>query len=159
MISLLAELNAIARDAFASAGLSPDYGRVQISDRPDLAQFQCNGALAAAKALHANPREIAARIVAHLKSPLLAAVDIQGPGFINLKLNDAAIEERLKRLLPTREALGPCGGRQMRHRGFRRAKCRQTYACRSSPFGHYRRLLAALVPRAGLESNERCASR
>ena len=52
MISLGAELSAIAGDAFAAEGLSPSFGLVTRSDRPDLAQFQCNGALAAAKQLN-----------------------------------------------------------------------------------------------------------
>jgi len=47
MTSLLSELGAIAGAAFAAENLSADFGQVQLSDRPDLAQFQCNGALAA----------------------------------------------------------------------------------------------------------------
>jgi len=52
--------------AFASAGLSAELGRVTPSDRPDLADFQCNGALAAAKQARRDPREIAAGVVAEL---------------------------------------------------------------------------------------------
>ena len=61
MTSLSAELSAIAGAAFAAEGLSPELGSVQVSDRPDLAQFQCNGALPAAKAAKQNPRAIAER--------------------------------------------------------------------------------------------------
>ena len=50
MSSLLDDLSALAAKAFAAEGLDPALGRVQPADRPDLAQFQCNGALAAAKA-------------------------------------------------------------------------------------------------------------
>ena len=56
MTALAAELSAIAGSAFAAEGLSAELGKVQASDRPDLAQFQCNGALPAAKAAKANPR-------------------------------------------------------------------------------------------------------
>ena len=71
------------------------FGQVQVSDRPDLAQFQCNGALAAAKAAKANPRAIAEKIAARLKAdPLFAKVEIAGPGFINLDLTDAALNVR-----------------------------------------------------------------
>ncbi|MFI4975286.1 MAG: arginine--tRNA ligase [Caulobacterales bacterium] len=81
--------------AFAAAGLPHSLGRVAPSDRPDLADFQCNGALAAAKAAGRNPREIAAAIAGHLKAdPDFSAVEIAGPGFINLKLADAALSRR-----------------------------------------------------------------
>ena len=99
MTSLLAELNAIAGAAFAAEGLPAEFGQVQASDRPDLAQFQCNGALAAAKAAKAYPRSIAEKIAARLKtSPLFADVAIAGPGFINLKLKDEALQARLQTL-------------------------------------------------------------
>jgi arginyl-tRNA synthetase len=47
--------------AFAAEGVDAAVARVTTSDRPDLADFQSNGALAAAKALKANPRELANR--------------------------------------------------------------------------------------------------
>jgi arginyl-tRNA synthetase len=81
--------------AFAAEGLAPEYGRVTASDRPDLADFQCNGALAAAKAAKANPREIAGRIAARVADdPRLAGVEVAGPGFINLKASGAFLSER-----------------------------------------------------------------
>lgn len=90
--SLLADLTAIMGKAFAAEGLDPVLGRVQVSDRPDLAQFQSNGALAAAKAAKANPRALAEKLAAHLNSdPRFAKVEIAGPGFLNLDLTDAAL--------------------------------------------------------------------
>jgi arginyl-tRNA synthetase len=98
MSGLVAELSAIARAAFADEGLSGSFGQVQASDRPDLAQFQCNGALAAAKQAKANPRAIAEKIAARLKvNPIFAKVEIAGPGFINLDVTDAALAERAAR--------------------------------------------------------------
>jgi len=107
MTALLAELSAIAGAAFAAENLSESFGQVQRSDRPDLAQFQCNGALAAAKhvlrsaesgaggAARANPRAIAEKIAARLKAdPLLAKVEIAGPGFINFDVTDDALAAR-----------------------------------------------------------------
>jgi arginyl-tRNA synthetase len=95
MISLAAELSAIAKAAFAAEGLPAELGAVQASDRADLAQFQCNGALAAAKAAKANPRALAEKVAARLKgNPLFAKVEIAGPGFINLDVTDAALAER-----------------------------------------------------------------
>ena len=64
MTSLLAELSATAGAAFAAEALPPEFGQVQFSDRPDLAQFQCNGALPAAKHAKTNPRAIAEKIAA-----------------------------------------------------------------------------------------------
>jgi arginyl-tRNA synthetase len=96
MTSLSAELSAIAAAAFAAEGLSPALGQVAASDRPDLAQFQCNGALAAAKQAKANPRAIAEKIAARLKQEsIFAKVEIAGPGFINLDLTDEALAVRL----------------------------------------------------------------
>jgi arginyl-tRNA synthetase len=96
MISLSAELTAIAGAAFAAEGLSPELGMVQVSDRPDLAQFQCNGALPAAKAAKQNPRAIAGKIAARLKAnPIFSKVEIAGPGFINLDVTDDAAATRV----------------------------------------------------------------
>ncbi len=96
MISLAADLSRAVEDAFAAEGLDRCFGQVQVSDRPDLAQFQCNGALAAAKAAKANPRAIAEKIAARLKSDAqFAKVEIAGPGFINLDLTDEALNARI----------------------------------------------------------------
>ena len=81
--------------AFAAEGVDAALARVTPSDRPDLADFQSNGALAAAKALKANPRELATRIAEHLSAdPRFTSVEVAGPGFINLKLADAVLAER-----------------------------------------------------------------
>ncbi len=96
MIPLTAELSARAGRAFAAEGFAAELGSVQASDRPDLAQFQCNGALAAAKAAKANPRAIAEKIAAHLKAdPLFSKIEIAGPGFINLDVTDTALAQRV----------------------------------------------------------------
>ena len=81
-----------------------ELGQVQISDRPDLAQFQCNGALAAARLVKGNPREIAERIRDRLNvSGMFEEVAIAGPGFVNLRLKDAVLERNLRRLAGVRE--------------------------------------------------------
>lgn len=85
--------------AFAAAGLPAELGRVTPSDRPDLADFQCNGALPAAKRAGRNPRDVAAEVVAGLAGDArLAGVEIAGPGFINLKLSDAALSQRAREI-------------------------------------------------------------
>ena len=96
MTSLLSELRVSASQAFAAMGLSPGFGTVQPSDRPDLAQFQCNGALTAAKEARANPRAIAERAAALMRSDaIFAEVAVAGPGFINLKVKDEVLERHL----------------------------------------------------------------
>src|ERR1700684_1436412 len=108
MTSLLYELCAIAGAAFAADGLPPELGSVQISDRPDLAQFQCNGALAAAKTAKAKPRAIADKIAARLGvTGLFAEVSVAGPGFINLKLKDEVLENRLQRVAADPQSVLP----------------------------------------------------
>lgn len=92
MNDLKGALSEAAGAAFAAEGVEASFGRVTASDRPDLADFQCNGALAAAKALKVNPRQLAERVVARLKDdPRLKSVEIAGPGFINFVLTDAAL--------------------------------------------------------------------
>jgi arginyl-tRNA synthetase len=94
-MTLVSDLSRIAGEAFAAEGLPSHFGQVQVSDRPDLAQFQCNGALAAAKVSKSNPREIAGRIAARLATQaIFAKVEIAGPGFLNLDLTDAALDAR-----------------------------------------------------------------
>ena len=90
MTSLTQTLSAMAGESFAACGLSADFGLVRVSDRPDLAQFQCNGALAAAKQAGKNPRAVAEQVAANLKQrPEFSVIEIAGPGFINLNLTDA----------------------------------------------------------------------
>lgn len=99
MSDLKRSLSEAAAAAFEAAGLSPEFGRVTASDRPDLADFQCNGALAAAKSAKRNPREIAAQVVDGLKDdPRLDSVEIAGAGFINLRVSAAALSARAQEI-------------------------------------------------------------
>ncbi|HZZ70053.1 MAG TPA: arginine--tRNA ligase [Phenylobacterium sp.] len=99
MSDLKGSLSEAVEAAFASLGAPPELGRVTASDRPDLADFQSNGALAAAKRMGKNPREIAAQVAEALAGdPRLGAVEIAGPGFINLKLTDAALSDRARQI-------------------------------------------------------------
>lgn len=95
MTDLRTELSEAVGAAFAAEGVDAALARVTPSDRPDLADFQSNGALAAAKALKTNPRELAQRVAGRLSGdPRLASVEVAGPGFINLKVADAALAAR-----------------------------------------------------------------
>lgn len=96
MTSLTHSLSDIVGAAFAQNDLPADLGRVSVSDRPDLCQFQCNGALAAAKIAKKNPREIAQSIVDVLnKNEIFSEISIAGPGFVNLTLTDAYLNDAL----------------------------------------------------------------
>ena len=99
MISLTARLGELVGDAFAAEGLERALGAVRVSDRPDLAPFQCNGALAAAKAAKTNPRQLAEAVRGRLEdSPELAEVTLAGPGFLNLTPSNACVERLLAAL-------------------------------------------------------------
>lgn len=97
MPSLTETLSYLAGAAFAAENLDSAFGIVQRSDRPDLAQFQCNGALAAAKAAKLNPRAVAEKVAARLKAdPRFAKIEIAGPGFLNFTLTDDALANDLR---------------------------------------------------------------
>lgn len=79
-------------EAFESAGYDSKYGKVTLSNRPDLCEYQCNGAMAAAKEYHKAPFMIADDVVANLKgSALISEVESVKPGFINMKLDTEAL--------------------------------------------------------------------
>ncbi len=93
-------LSKMTGEAFAAAGLDPAFGTVTVSDRPDLCHFQCNGALAAAKAAKQPPRKIAEAVVEHLgNAAVFRDVGIAGPGFINLTLSEAFLAEQVSALV------------------------------------------------------------
>lgn len=85
-------LNQKLEKIFDGLGLDRTYAIVKPSDRPDLSDFQCNGALALAKSARKNPREIATQIAAELEHDAdFSKISIDGPGFLNLTLSDAFI--------------------------------------------------------------------
>jgi len=83
------QLTEIMKNAFVKGGFLPEFGQVTLSNRPDLCQFQCNGALAAAKIYKRSPYSIASDIVEQLKNhQAFREVSCVMPGFINLNLSD-----------------------------------------------------------------------
>lgn len=75
--------------AFEKAGYDRKYGRVALSNRPDLCQYQCNGALAAAKEYHKAPIQMAEEVVSQLQdSATFQEISAQKPGFINMIVTD-----------------------------------------------------------------------
>ena len=91
-MNVLTHLSDIFGAAFSAQGLDASLGEVVVSARPDLGQFQCNGALPAAKQGGRNPREIAQAIVDGVEDlPEFDALSLAGPGFINIMLTDEAL--------------------------------------------------------------------
>ena len=88
MPSIPNRLSDLVGAAFARIDLPAELGAVSVSNRPDLGQFQCNGAMAAAK--HARPpRQVAEAVALTLReAPAFGRVDLAGPGFLNLSVTD-----------------------------------------------------------------------
>ena len=92
MKPILNQLTACVSAAFGAAGYDPSLGTVTVSDRADLCQFQCNGALGGARLHRKAPRAIAEDVAAiQRQDPRFSLVDVAGPGFINLSLTDATL--------------------------------------------------------------------
>ena len=99
MESILTILSREAGKAFEKAGLDAAFGKVTLSNRPDLCEYQCNGAMAAAKTYHRAPLAMAEEAVAALgESPVFADVQAVRPGFINLKVNGEFLADYLNRM-------------------------------------------------------------
>lgn len=84
------------KNAFQNAGYDSSYGRVTLSNRPDLCEYQCNGAMAAAKAYKKAPIMIAKDVVEQLLgSQALEQAEAVNPGFINLKVSGDFVAQYL----------------------------------------------------------------
>lgn len=102
MNALTEILTDIVGDAFEKGGYDRAYGEVVRSNRPDLGDFQCNGALPAAGEYGKNPRQIGQEVVDALRKAVdegvFAEVDLAGPGFINLRLSDQYLAAHVGRM-------------------------------------------------------------
>lgn len=85
--------------AFEKAGYEPSYAKVTVSNRPDLCEFQCNGAMAAAKQYRKAPIQIATAVVEALeKDGVIGSAEAVNPGFINLKVRPEALSDYLNQM-------------------------------------------------------------
>ena len=97
MEKLLDRITAAVSEAFVNCGYEAEYGKVTISNRPDLCEYQCNGAMAGAKKYHCAPIQIANKVAENLQEqPLFSEVNAVNPGFLNLKLAPAYVQEYLQ---------------------------------------------------------------
>ena len=98
MEKILDIITAKMQQAFADAGYDASFGRVTVSNRPDLCEYQCNGALSAAKTYKCAPIQIAKAVVEKLDANDYSLVEAVMPGFINLKLSDAFLRSYLEQM-------------------------------------------------------------
>ena len=85
--------------AFEKAGYDKQYAKVTLSNRPDLCEYQCNGAMAAAKAYKKAPIMIANDVVEVLKeSACIEQVEAVNPGFINIILDGEFVASYLGKM-------------------------------------------------------------
>ena len=98
MEKILDIITAKMQQAFVDAGYDASFGRVTVSNRPDLCEYQCNGALAAAKQYKCAPIQIANAVVAQLDAADYDMVEAVMPGFINLKLSGAFLQKYLEEM-------------------------------------------------------------
>jgi len=91
-------ITANMRQAFTDAGYDANFGMVTVSNRPDLCEYQCNGALAAAKQYKCAPIQIANAVVSKLDANDYDMVEAVMPGFINLKLSGSFLQKYLEEM-------------------------------------------------------------
>ncbi len=97
MKTLLEQMNEEMQAAFASCGFDSSRVKVVVSNRPDLCEYQCNGAMACAKQAKRKPLDIAAEVAEKLRdSRLFSEAAVCPPGFINLKVRPEALTDCLR---------------------------------------------------------------
>ena len=98
-LSLEKLINQKVEKAFTQLNLEKKFAVVKVSDRPDLSDFQCNGALALAKTEKKNPREIATEIANVLEQDTdLAKISVDGPGFLNISVANEFIAQNMQNM-------------------------------------------------------------
>ncbi|MBO4288884.1 MAG: arginine--tRNA ligase [Lachnospiraceae bacterium] len=109
MKTIIELINEKLTAAFEEAGIPAEFAKATVSNRPDLCEYQCNGAMAAAKTLHTAPLGIAEKAVAALsEDETFAEAAAVRPGFINLKLSPEALAAYLN-LIAADDKLGVSG--------------------------------------------------
>lgn len=99
MEKLLDVLSREVGNAFTEAGYDAALGKVALSNRPDLCEFQCNGSLAGAKQYKKAPLTIANDVAEKLKeSKAFEKIEVCPPGFLNLNLDGDFLKEYLSKM-------------------------------------------------------------
>ena len=98
MEKILDIISSKMQEAFVAAGYDASFGKVTVSNRPDLCQYQCNGALSAAKQYKCAPIQIANAVAEKLQGSDFSMIQAVMPGFINLNLSDAFLADYLEQM-------------------------------------------------------------
>ena len=104
MKKVIEEISEVVAEAFERAGYDAGFAWVTVSNRPDLCEYQCNGAMAAKKQYKKAPIQIAGDVVAYLQdSELIEKAEAVMPGFINITLNRKSLAEYLQKMAEDQE--------------------------------------------------------
>lgn len=99
MEKIIDQITEKLKAAFASCGYEEKYGMVSVSNRPDLCQYQCNGAMAAAKQYKKAPIMIANEVAALCeKEPMFEKLEAVMPGFINITLSNDSLLKYMEKM-------------------------------------------------------------
>ena len=99
MQKILDLISEAMKKAFEAAGYDAELGRVTLSNRPDLCEYQCNGAMAGAKKYHKAPLMIAQEVAEKLnESDVLSEVAAVAPGFLNMKVKESFVRDYLREM-------------------------------------------------------------
>lgn len=99
--------------AFKEAGYDEKYAKVTVSNRPDLCEYQCNGAMAAAKEYKKAPFMIADEIAEKLEGcNMFKSVEVVKPGFININISEEAISEYVEEMAGDEKLGYECGDKK-----------------------------------------------
>ena len=102
-MQIKSQLSSIIKDSFKALNIEPKTTQVSDATKPEFGDYQYNGAMALAKELKQNPREIAAKLAKELeKNSIFSKVEVAGPGFINLTINKEFLSKNLKEALNSR---------------------------------------------------------
>ena len=102
-MQIKSQLEKIIQDSFSAINIEPKTTQVSDATKPEFGDYQYNGAMALAKELKTNPREITSKLASELKNySIFSKVEVAGPGFINLTLNKDFLSKNLKESLNSR---------------------------------------------------------
>lgn len=99
MKKLIVQISNKMEKAFQEAGYDEKYGRVTLSNRPDLCEFQCNGSMAAAKAYKKAPIQIANEVLEKVDASDFEQIEAVMPGFINIKLKTSFLAQYMNEMM------------------------------------------------------------
>ena len=104
MNTIVEKITEQLQNAFAECGYDRKYAKVSLSNRPDLCEYQCNGAMAAVKEYKKAPFMIADEVVAKLdKNPLFDRIESVKPGFINIILSGQAVADYVNEMAQAKQ--------------------------------------------------------